>query len=171
MEKLKIRNHTFVAVLLLSVILHQSFIISLVSAVPRRTVFKVESASHSILPTTIVGLQSSSQEYVGTLAAPDQIGCVYFTSMAESGQPVQQPDAPNRYALYNLPENYPRSGAVIVTGIEGDPYPLINGIPPSYFQTPQCQTPAIYVVSIVSNGALLLNPTSKNFTTDQLPRK
>lgn len=80
--------------------------------------------------------------------------------MAESGQPIQQPDAPNRYALYNLPENYPRSGAVIVNGIEGDPYPLISGIPPSYFQTPLCQTPVIYVVSVVSNGALLLDPTS-----------
>lgn len=159
---MKARTQTFVVGFLLVVILHQSFIISLVSAnVPRRIAFKIVSGSNANkIPTTIVGLQSPSQEYVGTLVAPDQSGCVYFTSMAESGQPIQQPDAPNRYALYNLPKNYPRSGAVIVNGIEGDPYPLISGIPPSYFQTPLCQTPVIYVVSIVSNGALLLDPTS-----------
>jgi hypothetical protein len=99
---------------------------------------------------------TSANLFVGNVAAPDQNGCVYFTVIAESGA-LMQPDQPNRYALYHLPENYPHSGAVVITGIEGDPFPLVNGVPGSYFQFPQCQSPAIYVLDIASNGALSLS--------------
>jgi len=100
-----------------------------------------------------------SATYYGNVAAPDQTGCVYFTALAQSNQWVQQPDAPNRFALYHLPQNYPQSGAVVITGFEGDPYPLVGGISPSYFQNPQCAPPVIYVVTITSNGGLTLNPS------------
>ena len=78
-----------------------------------------------------------SATFYGNVAASDQAGCVYFTAIAESNQWVQQPDAPNRFALYHLPQNYPQTGAVVITGFEGDPYPLVDGISSSYFQTPQ----------------------------------
>jgi len=101
-----------------------------------------------------------SATFYGNVAAPDQAGCVYFTAIAESNQWVQQPDAPNRFALYHLPQNYPQTGAVVITGFEGDPYPLVSGISSSYFQTPQCIAPVIYVLTITSNGGLTLNPSS-----------
>jgi hypothetical protein len=101
-----------------------------------------------------------SATFYGNVAAPDQAGCVYFTAIAESNQWVQQPDAPNRFALYHLPQNYPQTGAVVITGFEGDPYPLVGGISSSYFQTPQCVAPVIYVLTITSNGGLMLNPSA-----------
>ena len=101
-----------------------------------------------------------SATFYGNVAAPDQAGCVYFTAIAESNQWVQQPDAPNRFALYHLPQNYPQTGAVVITGFEGDPYPLVGGISSSYFQTPQCVPPVIYVLTITSNGGLTLNPSA-----------
>jgi hypothetical protein len=98
-----------------------------------------------------------SATYYGNVAPPDQNGCVYFTALASSNQWVQQPDTPNRYALYHLPQNYPQSGAVVITGYEGNPYPLVGGISGSYFQTPQCTPPVIYVITITSNGGLTVN--------------
>jgi len=101
-----------------------------------------------------------SATFYGNVAAPDQAGCVYFTALAESNQWVQDPGAPNRFALYHLPQNYPQTGAVVITGFEGDPYPLVGGISSSYFQTPQCVSPVIYVLTITSNGGLTLNPST-----------
>jgi len=102
-----------------------------------------------------------SATFYGNVVAPDQSGCVYFTALASSNQWVQQPDAPNRYALYHLPQNYPQSGAVVVTGFEGNPYPLVSGISGSYFQTPQCTPPIIYVLTITSNGGLAINSNNR----------
>jgi len=113
-------------------------------------------------PITNDQYSGSTTTFYGNVAAPDQTGCVYFTAVASSNQWVQQPDAPNRFALYHLPQNYPQSGAVVITGFEGDPYPLIGGVSSSYFQTPQCTPPVIYVITITSNGGLTLSPNGSS---------